>query len=723
MSADVHRRVTALALVVLASGAAPAAAQDEGRLAGRVLHSLTLEPLAGAVIAVVELGREARSGADGAYAFDGLPPGLVHLTARMDGFLPSREEVTVTAGVMMHDLYLDPELHFSEVVSVSPQSRDPFDSFQPTSVLAGQELAIQIQTTIGATLEGEPGVTSRSFGAGSARPVIRGFDGDRVLILQDGQRMGDLSSQSGDHGVTVNPAAAERIEVVRGPATLLYGANAIGGLVNVITDDVPTTPLRGATGTFTLDAGSAAARGGGAGNVTVGNGRLALHVGGSGQRTGDYRSPDGDVPNSFTRGGDGQVGLSLTGTSGYLGGNVAYDSSRYGLPFVEDGDTNLTPRRRVVNVRAERRNLPGLFSDVRASYGYRRYRHDELNGEAIATRFTNDTSEFELRASQRPSGRMTGSIGVWALTRRFASVGEEALTPKTDQRGAAVFAYEEVGGPHLTFQFGGRLEHAAFTPEGLPDRSFTNVSASVGLLVRPTEETTLTFSLARAARNPALEELYNNGPHVGNVAFEIGDAELESEHGIGFDTSLRWRYARASGELAYFFNDIRNFIYRRLTGDVEDDLPVALFAAGDSRLQGIESHLDVRLTDTVYLEGGVDYVRGTLTSTDEPLPRMPPLRGRLGVRYQKSAFQAGADLSAVARQDRVQGAETPTDGYRLLKLFASYSFTDASARVLNTITARLDNAANARYRSHLSYLKDLTPEMGRDFKVLYSVRF
>lgn len=725
MFADSRLRVLVLLLCL---GAVPvgaaAAAQAAGRLTGRVIHSLTLEPLAGAVVTISELKREQTSAADGTYAFDGLPPGEYHLTVRLAGFLAARQEVSVTVAGATLEVPLDPELHFTDVVSVTAGARDPFEAFQPTSVLSGQDLTKQIQGTLGATLEQEPGVATRSFGAGSARPVIRGLDGDRVLILTDGQRMGDLSSQSADHGVTVNPASASRIEIVRGPATLLYGANAIGGLVNVITDEIPTRPLRGTSGAFTVDGGSSAVEAGAAGGLSVGNGRLALHVGGSGRRAGDYGTPQGDVPNSFTRGGAVQVGLSATGSRGYVGGSFAYDRTHYGVPLVEEGETNLTPGRHTVNLRAERRELPGLLSGLRGSFGYRRYRHDERDGEAVVTNFRNDTAEFEMLGSQRPIGRLTGSLGAWVMTRRFVSAGEEALAPPTDQRGFALFAYEELGGEHLTFQFGARVERASFTPDAdLPARAFTNLSGSAGLLARPTEGTTLAISLARASRNPALEELYNNGPHAGNFAFEIGDPTLESEHALGFDVAFRWRQPRVTGEVSYFLNDISHFIYRRLTGEVGDDLPVTYFAAGDSRLQGVESHVDVRVLGALYVEGGVDYVRGELTTTGEALPRMPPLRGRIGLRYQRDAFQAGGDLLIVGRQDRIQGLETPTDGYNLLKLFATYGFTDASGRVLHTVTARLDNVTDAEYRNHLSYLKDLTSEMGRNLKILYEVRF
>jgi iron complex outermembrane receptor protein len=251
----------------------------------------------------------------------------------------------------------------------------------------------------------------------------------------------------------------------------------------------------------------------------------------------------------------------------------------------------------------------------------------------------------------------------------------------------------------------------------------------VGLLLLPNDSTTVAFSLARAARNPALEELYFHGPHAGNNAFENGDPDLESEHALGFDASVRWRGSVASGELTYFVNRIDNFIFRQLSGAIEDDLFETFFVQGDAKLQGIESHIDVRVAPIAFLEGGIDYVRGDLTSIDKPLTRMPPLRGRAGLRLQKNAFQAGVDGVFTAKQDRIYTIDTPqgsvgesaTDGYNLLKLYTSYSFV--SGKSTNTITVRLDNATDTLYRNHLNYLKDLAPEMGRSFRVVYSVKF
>jgi iron complex outermembrane receptor protein len=712
-------------------------AQETAAVSGTLTNSLSGDVVPNALIVLEGPGgsRQVRTGPDGKFSFTGVSAGSYHLIARADGYLPLRSELTVNAGSQTSDIRINPELHFSEVTSVSPEGKSSFETFQATNVLGGQELSREMQPTLGATLENQPGIAVRSFGPGPARPVVRGLDGDRVLIVEDGLRMGDLSSQSGDHGVNVNPASASSVEVVRGPATLLYGSNAIGGLVNVVTNDIPKAPVTRATGGFTFDAGSNAGQAGGAGDVTIGSGKVALHLSGSGRRAGDYKTPDGDVPNSFNRAGFFEGGLAYTAENGYFGGSFAYDKTHYGIPLVEEGETNLDPRRQIFTLRGEKRNMGGAFDSFRGSFGYRRYRHDELDGEVVATAFKNDTTELELLGHHKAVGAMKGSIGATVLTRSFEASGEETLSPPVDQKTFAGYLYEEIAAtPHAQFQFGARVDHTNYTPDAdpteSPERSFTEFSGSAGLLLLPTDSTTVALSVARAARNPALEELYNNGPHGGNFAFEVGDPTLASEHATGFDASLRWRGAAAAGEVTYFYNRIDNFIFRRLTGEVEDDLPVNEFAQGDATLQGIESHVDVRLGPVVWVEGGLDYVRGDLTSTDQPLPRMPPLRGRMGLRYQKNAFQAGGEGVFTAKQDRINFITTPdgpvgetaTDGYNLLKLFASYSFV-TGGRSTSTITARLDNATDALYRNHLNFLKDLAPEMGRSFRVVYGVKF
>jgi iron complex outermembrane receptor protein len=340
------------------------------------------------------------------------------------------------------------------------------------------------------------------------------------------------------------------------------------------------------------------------------------------------------------------------------------------------------------------------------------------------------------------------------LDRSFDAVGAEALSPAVDHRGFAAFVYEELTWPHVTLQVGGRLDYTKYEPNGEGTRDFTSGSGSAGLLFRPAaanDRITIAVSLARAARNPALEELFYFGPHPGNFAFEVGNPNLKPEHALGFDVSLRWRSSRASGEVTYFRNDISDFVFRapvdpaafdarldefaqRFPGrgigeeadepegeEEEHEFPIIEYVAADSVLQGIEGHADFRITPALAVEVGLDYVRGTRTDGDQPLPRMPPLRFRGGVRYDYDKFQFGAQLTAAARQDRVFATETETAGYQLVRIFGSYSF--AAGEVLHTITARVDNLTDELYRNHLSLIKDLVPEMGRNFKLLYNVKF
>jgi iron complex outermembrane receptor protein len=743
------RTVAFLAVGLLA--AAFAAAQPGVRVTGLLLNSLTGGPVAG-TITVEELKRDVTSQPDGTFTIEDVPPGDYHLTLRAEKFRTTRIDVRITSAPAPLTLTVDPEIHYEEVVSVSPETRSAFESYQPTTVLAGQELGKQIEQSLGQTLQNQPGVASRSFGPAPARPVIRGLDGDRVLILQDGQRVGDLSSQSGDHGVPINPASAQKIEVVRGPATLLYGANAIGGLVNVITDEIPREKEEGASGNVTVDLGSSAREAAVAGDMHMGNGVFALHVGGSGRRSDDVRTPEGRIGNTQSRSGMANVGLSWTGEQGYFGGSYGYDDTKYGIPVVEEGTLQLTPRRHSFSLRAGAEGLGGAFDSFRATVGHRRYKHEELEADAAGTLFRNDTTELELMASHRAVGRLKGSVGAWALGRAFEAVGEEALSPPIDQNGVAVFFYEELTWPHVTFQFGARVDHTRFEPVADIEREFTNASSSLGLLIQPPgmdEHLTLALSVARSARNPALEELYFFGTHHGNFAFEVGNPNLESEKGLGFDVSLRWRTPRASGEVTYFRNGIDDYVFRNPIpeeefearegefqarfpgrevtheghghGEEEAELQLIEFVGAESVLQGIEAHTDVQIVEGLVAEAGIDYVRGSLTRTDQPLPRIPPLRVRGGLRYQRNAFQVGGEVIATATQDRVFGAEEPTDGYAVLKLFSSYSFVSGEAT--STITARVDNLTNELYRSHLSLIKQFVPEMGRNFKLLYNVRF
>jgi len=380
-------------------------------------------------------------------------------------------------------------------------------------------------------------------------------------------------------------------------------------------------------------------------------------------------TPGGTIPNSQSDLKSGGGAVSHASENGYAGASYQYTGTTYGIPFVEEGGTTLDPRRHRLDVRLERRSLPGFIEGLKVQGGYRDYTHDEHEADGtIATTFKNKFTEGQLLLNHRAVGRLKGTVGVWGTHRDYSSQGEEALAPPTTQGTVAAFLYEEVTFRHVTVQFGGRVDRSTLSPDalavpersGIRDRDFTVFSGSLGLLGHLREDLTLAVNVARAGRNPSLEELYNFGPHVGNFAFEVGNPDLAGEIGVGIDVSLRYRSARFALEGTLFRNSIDNYISPFQTGEVEDDLPVINFRSADSLLQGFELHADVGLTDALWLELGGDGVRGELRTPPRPCRASHrtapgPERGtRPGnsASKERSALRHGRDASTVWRRRR-----------------------------------------------------------------------
>jgi len=715
------------------------AGAQELEVSGRVTDARSGAAVRGATVVLegfeFEFNLRSTTDPDGVYTLPGVPSGSFELAVLADGYLPSHTDLTVLREPLTLDVQLVTDVHFSPAMSVNADTTDPLVSFTSAHALGGEGVAMELQSTIGATVEHMPGVAQRSFGPGPARPVFRGLDGDRVLILQDGLRLGDLSSQSPDHGIPLSPTDASHIEILRGPAMLLYSPQAIGGLMNIVTNDIPVAPATTPTGSFLLDASAGAPGGGAAGNVTAGRGNVAFHASGSSRRLDDVKTPGGQIPNSFVNSGRAQVGGGFVSERAFLGASYAYSQTRYGIPFIGGRDAELDPRLQRFTVRGSSRQLTGPFDAVRGSVVVQRYRHDEIDRGTTMTSFTDNVTEVEALVHHRQAGRLNGSIGTSYLSREFSTTGAEALSPAVIQKGFAGYLYEEIAvADAVQVQVGGRLDRREFKlAQDTPAREFTSLSASGGISLLPSDNTWITASGTRGSRHPALEELFFRGRHAGSGTVEHGDPNLKTEASLGVDLTVGWRSAVVSGEIAVFVNQIDNFIFRRFlfprpTGAVENDLAQMVFTQADAQMQGVESHVDVRV-GSIWFEGGLDYVRGELLGSDTPMPRMPPLRGRGAIQIQRNGFAGGVQGTFAGKQDRVftmtvdnlTVAETPSDGYAYLNIFGSYTFV--TGRTTSTVTARLDNATNVVYHDHLNYLRGLAPEMGRNFVVVYGVRF
>ena len=758
-------------LVLIAALVAAPVAYAQAGTAGTIAGVVTLEggePAHGATIIVVGVRRTATTDDTGKFEITNVPAGAYEVIAQREHFTAPRQQVTVTANATVTAAFelVATSVHEEVTVTASASgTATAFESFNSVRTLDGVELAANRGATIADALATEPGVATRSFGAGSTRPVIRGFDGDRVLIMQDGVRTGDLSSQSGDHGVSIDPAGIERLEVVKGPATLLYGSNAIGGVVNAITpqDAFRTSPFTGILGGVSGDAGSGNAQGGINGNLQIGHGSWTVWANGGTRRTGDYDTPAGVVENSGTNLQNGRVGLGWNGSRLFVSAGAQVERSRFGVPFAGDFhqhvaeatgelldagalDVDIKSRRNDFRFDVGTRNFESAFIDtIKLTAAATRYAHEELEvvggAESVATTFDNDTNSLRGELEQKRVGALTGRLGVEWMGRDFDTVGEEALAPPTAQRALSGFAYQELGFGRYRLQFGGRVERTTYRPgvralneehdhggeacgpaaPDVRDRDFTGGSGSFGIHTDVGEHNAFVANLTFASRAPALEELYNFGPHIGNLAFEIGNPNLELERTAGVDISFRSRVSRGSLEINGFMYHIDDFVFLSFTGEEVDGLREADYLQGDSRFAGMEASGDVEVGRGARVHGGVSFVNAMLTGTQEHLPRIPPLSGRVSLEVPVKNLTVTPEIVLTAAQRDVFRDETPTDGSTLFNLSATYLVVKGHAT--HSITLKAGNLTNEDYRLHTSFIKDLAPEMGRNVKVTYTAKF
>jgi len=790
------KSVARLALIVasLLFVASTAAAQEAGRIEGTVSLKEAGDALHGARVLLIELGRSVLSDLDGAFVFEGLPAGTYQLLAVREHLQAERKTVEVVAdstATVSFELTLS-AVHEEVTVTATGRETTAFDAFSNVQVLDSVDIAKNMAATLGELLANEPGMAKRSFGPGSSRPIIRGFDNDRVLIMQDGVRTGDLSAQSGDHGTSIDPGGLQKVEILKGPATLLYGSNAIGGVVNTISPqqqfyDNPPDELRGQVN---ADLGSTNDQFGGSGNFQYGNGKFMTWFGGGARRTGSYGTPEGEVENSQTEQANGRFGLGWFGTTSHISASYQIEDGIYGVPLAGDihiyadpvdpdtvyslntgfyksidggatfpialqprhGDAegpghgedevliDLDQRRQVVRVEGGLHELDAGFIDsVKAVFSYIDWNHKEVEnfatgGSEIGTEFFNRTTIGRLEVQQDPSGRLSGQFGLWGQHRDYKAVGEEALSPPVKQDSLAGFAYEELLFDSFSLQFGGRVEHNKYKPEarngaafeeGAPDvrdRNFTGMSGSVGIRVPlSNDRVALVGNLSSSYRAPSLEELYNFGPHVGNLSFEIGNPDLEHERSTGGEISLRLNTGKLHGQVSVFYYGINDYIFGAPTGRTIDGLTEIRSVQGDSRYVGSDLSLSFHASARWRLHAGAGVVDAKLTESDGPLPRIPPFRTRLAVDWlPTNGWQLRPELILTAKQDKTFSTETSTDGATVLNISASYTL--ARAKVMHTFTLKGTNLTDELYRNHSSFIKDVAPEMGRRVLLTYALR-
>jgi iron complex outermembrane receptor protein len=404
----------------------------------------------------------------------------------------------------------------------------------------------------------------------------------------------------------------------------------------------------------------------------------------------------------------------------------------YGIPIntaeEEPEVIHLDPRRQSIRLNGGFRDLNSFINGAQFSLQYNDYRHAETNSitDEISTLFKNKTFTYRGSFDERKVGRWSGTFGLWGLHRDYKSVGDEAIAPPTIQNAFALFALEKVDFEHVAFQFGGRFEHNDYNPDlfrgvTLPDRSFNGFSGSVGMRVPTWHDGAFVVNYTHSYRPPTLEELYNNGPHPGNATFEIGDPNLNRERGDGVDISLRHSSKRLRAEWNVFYYHFKDFIFLAPTGEVEDGLIVANYAHGKTRYVGTEVRFDTAVHPNFWILSSLDYTNAKLTDTDTPLPRIPPLRGRIGLEATYKGFRFNPEAVMAKDQSDLFPTETRTAGYTVFNVTGSYTF--AQQHVAQIISVTGFNLGDRLYRNHLSFIKEFAPEIGRGVRLTYTVRF
>ncbi|KGD90700.1 TonB-dependent receptor [Achromobacter sp. RTa] len=644
-------------------------------------------------------------------------------------------------------------------VSANPLGLDLNSTTLPASVLEGDALIEQRTGTLGETLKNLPGVNSDTFGAGASRPVIRGQTAPRVKVLSDGSEVMDASGISPDHAVTVEPLLAERIEVLRGPATLLYGGGAIGGVVNVVDKKVPTAvpekgveaeaELRGATGTKERS---------GAVGITAGEGQFAVRVEGMKRRTSDYDVPDwpgGKLEGSYSESSQGSVGMSWITPRGYVGLAFTHLESEYGLPGhnheyegchphgthlhcgghdhdhgeEEEGHDHdhdhehggvpyVKLRSNRLDLRAEYQDPFAGFEKIRLRGGLTDYQHDEIEGGEVGTRFKNKGYDLRLELQHKPIAGWRGVIGLQNAYSDFSADGEEAFLPQSKTRSNGLFVLEEYQLNDWRFELGARQDWQRISPSGgAPRSNLSGTSFSAAAIWDFAPQYSVALSLSRSQRLPSAQELYADGVHLATNTYELGNPDLGRETSHNIDLTLRKHSGDTTFSASVFHNRVKNYIYAN-TLDRYEDFRLIEYTQRDAEFTGVEGELRHQFTPVFSAAVFGDYVRGKLTGGDGNLPRIPAARAGVRGNVKWGQWSGGVEYARVFSQKDIAAYEDSTPGYNMVNAVVAYRGQYGATGY--EVYLRGTNLLNKLAYNHASFISSVAPLPGRS--VLLGVR-
>jgi iron complex outermembrane receptor protein len=736
-----------LALHAPATTAAPALAAPR-MVAGSVTDSAGA-PVADARLTLVELGRTTTTGVEGRFSFVGVNPGRYHLSVSAIGYAPRIEPVTVAD----EDVTLQFALKRSVVelealqVTATPNATTLLNSPQPVSALGGDELRQAQAPSLGETVQDLPGVRSLSTGTGIGKPVIRGLTSNRVLIVADGQRL-ETQQWGDEHSPNVDTEDAERVEVIRGPASVLYGSDALGGVVNVVPKELPEAIGRPAWGGATVATSYSTNNQQPDGTLAIegASGGLGGRASFTGRTSDDIRTPVSPLFNSGNRSVGGTGSLGYRGEWGSVNASYTHRDERLEIHEDPAEDPTATPLQRIGEDRAKvGLTLPtGATSRLEGDVGFERNRRREFEDQddpQVALGLLSNTWTANLHYHHAPIGRWAGAVGLSGLTTSFDKFGEETLIPNTTAWTGGVYAFEQADYGRWNLSAGARYDYRRLDADADPElgttaqrRTYSSVTGNVGVLYHVAEPVAVVFNVGRGFRAPSSFDLFANGVHEGTVAFERGNPALTNEHSLNADLALRAQTSAVRGEIGVFNNKINNFIFSRPTNEVDPESGFQIFdvTQGDATLRGVEAAVEFHPTIWLHLQGGADYTHGQNTTLDSPLPSIPPFRATYTARFEgvqlgglesPYVFVGGESNAKQTRLDPSEAEFFDTSGYRsegytLVNVGGGFTlpYTGRGLRV----DLQLRNALDKRYANFLSRYKTYALDPGRNLVVRLS---
>lgn len=728
--------------VLLVSSAA--SAQTGSTVSGVVVDEAGA-PVVRAEVVLVGTERRAMTGAEGRFVLGEVQTGRHYLEVTSAGYAPALREVEVSGAAPVEVRFLlraTPLTLPAVVVTGAATGGAALDLTHAAGQLSGRALDRSLGSSVAETLAGQPGLAVRYNGPGAAAPVVRGLTGDRVVMMQDGHRSADLAGSAEDHIVTMDPLSAQRIEVIRGPAALLYGNNALGGVVNVLTGGAPTHGPTRPEVSAAVQAESAYPGGTAQARVTVPvTGDWAMAATLSGRTTDDVRVPGGAtetsggrLPDSWLRHGSGSLALGYGGAHVTGGATLRYFGFGYGVPTPPEDDESLGIEGRLASVtgRVEVILPSELFPTLRVAGSASDYAHDELESGMVQMGFGLRTQSLDLQLRQGARWPLDeGAWGAALLARDYVAVGEDQLTAPALAHAMGIFTYQQLSlGEDASLQIGARVDRHSIASRDDPHfgpgvtRSFTALSGSVGTSVALSGAVSGALSVARSFRAPTVEELFSDALHAGTAAYEVGDPTLSPETMRGVDAVVRVQSDRVMAEASGYASRIDAFITLAPRGDTVRGgvtWPLLAYVQDRADMYGIEGSFDWMARAGLVLGVRGDLVRGELAG-GEPVPFLPPARLSGSVRWEPGPLSLGAGVRHAFAQERVSGgSDVATAAYTLLDMDAGLRITRGSAT--HSLTLRLSNAADRDYRDSASRIKRFAPNPGRNLALLYRVHF